>query len=196
MSSIVVVVFVILIFSFAIYVFEVRVPANEQSKDHIKTIWDALFFSLTTVTTVGFGVNMPVTVPAKVFVVILMITGIYLYAFLSSQFINVFNEFFAKKKEISKEATQAKEKEVEQEYLLQKIDELILINMYKAKLITKKRFDQLMKEKVKTNNLANNRFKESDFSFDKENKTIYYCGAALGNYITDPEKEIKAYDKQ
>ncbi len=196
-TSIVIVVFVILIISFAIYTFEVHnTPPPGTTTLPIKTMWDALYFSLVTVTTVGFGVMMPTTLQSKIFVVILMITGIYMYAFLSSQFINVFNEFFAKKKEMSEEAATAKEKEVEQEYILQRIDLMLVENMYKAKIIDKKTYNKLLKEKQKQQDLViNNRYKETDFSFDKESKTIYFCGNPLGNYITDPEASLKAFEK-
>ncbi len=195
-TSILIVVFIILIFSFSIYVFEVarKDSANPAGVQRIKSIWDALYFSLVTVSTVGFGVVMPIAPESRAFVVILMITGIYMYAFLSSQFINVFNEFFAKKKEMSEKARDDKAKKVEQEYLLQRIDALILENMYNAKLIDKKTYTKLLKDKQKEDVVFNNKFKETDFSFDDNTKTIYFCGNPLGNYIEDPEIIQKAYE--
>ncbi len=196
LTSILIVVFIILIFSFSIYVFESSYTGDSTNTNlqRIKSIWDALYFSLVTVSTVGFGVVMPIAPESRAFVVILMITGIYMYAFLSSQFINVFNEFFAKKKEMSEKAAADKAKEVEQEYLLQRIDELILDNMYKAKVINKKTYSKLLKEKQKEDTVFNNSFKETDFSFDDNTKTIYFCGTPLGNYIEDHEIVQKAFD--
>jgi voltage-gated potassium channel len=53
-------------------------------KSNIKTGYDALWWSLTTVTTVGYGDHFPVTPQGRIFGGVLMIIGITLYATLTA----------------------------------------------------------------------------------------------------------------
>lgn len=59
-------------------VFILMVEHHERS--NIRTGWDALWWSLTTVTTVGYGDHYPVTVLGRFIAAVLMVGGIALYA--------------------------------------------------------------------------------------------------------------------
>lgn len=60
---------------------------------NIKTIWDAIWWSICTITTVGYGDKFPVTEGGKIVAVILMVCGIGLFGTL----IGYFSSFFTDK---------------------------------------------------------------------------------------------------
>ena len=59
---------------------------------NIKTPFDAIWWSITTMTTVGYGDKYPVTVEGKVVAIVLMITGVGLFGVLTGLFARLFVE--------------------------------------------------------------------------------------------------------
>jgi voltage-gated potassium channel len=70
----------------AIYVFE------EKSNDSINSLFDALYWSLITISTVGYGDISPVTPEGRMVTMLIIITGIGLISFVTSIIVSSFNE--------------------------------------------------------------------------------------------------------
>ncbi len=70
----------------AILTFEVEAESN------IRTPFDALWWAISTMTTVGYGDKYPVTVEGKIVAMILMITGVGLFGVLTGLFARLFVE--------------------------------------------------------------------------------------------------------
>lgn len=79
--------FVIIIASIAIYVFENHVPGS-----HITNFGDALYWSIVTAATVGYGDITPVTTEGRVVTVLLIVSGVVVISFLTSIVVTAFTE--------------------------------------------------------------------------------------------------------
>jgi voltage-gated potassium channel len=76
---------VIVIFScIAILAFE------DEGESNIKTPFDAIWWAISTMTTVGYGDKYPVTVEGRIVAIILMIVGVGLFAVLTGLFARLF----------------------------------------------------------------------------------------------------------
>jgi voltage-gated potassium channel len=77
--------FVLVIFSsIAVLVFE------DEKDSNIRTAFDAVWWAISTMTTVGYGDKVPVTVEGKVVAMILMVTGVGLFGVLTGLFARLF----------------------------------------------------------------------------------------------------------
>ena len=79
--------FVLVTFSsIAVLVFE------DKSESSIRTPFDALWWAISTMTTVGYGDKVPATVEGKIVAMILMVTGVGLFGVLTGLFARLFVE--------------------------------------------------------------------------------------------------------
>lgn len=77
----------------AIYVFE------EQQNDKIESLFDALYWALITISTVGYGDISPVTVEGRVVSMLIIVTGIAMISFVTSVIVSAFSEKLTELKE-------------------------------------------------------------------------------------------------
>ncbi len=80
------VIFVILISGISLYVFE------ERANPHIRTLFDAFYWSLVTISTVGYGDITPVTTEGRAITIVIILTGIGLISFATSIIVSAFSE--------------------------------------------------------------------------------------------------------
>ncbi|NPA50973.1 MAG: potassium transporter TrkA [Epsilonproteobacteria bacterium] len=80
-------VFVVLVSSVMIYVFE-----GNGKNPNIKSLFDAIYWSLVTITTVGYGDISPVTTEGRVVSMFIIIAGIGSISFLTSIIVSAFEE--------------------------------------------------------------------------------------------------------
>ncbi len=86
--------FVLVIFSsIAVLVFE------DEKESNIRTPFDAVWWAVSTMTTVGYGDKVPVTVEGKVVAMILMVTGVGLFGVLTGLFARLFLDADLKKED-------------------------------------------------------------------------------------------------
>ena len=86
--------FVLVIFSsIAVLVFE------DEKDSNIRTPFDAVWWAISTMTTVGYGDKVPVTMEGKVVAMILMVTGVGLFGVLTGLFARLFMEPDLKKED-------------------------------------------------------------------------------------------------
>lgn len=79
--------FVLVVFSsIAILAFE------DEKQSNIRTPFDAVWWAISTMTTVGYGDKVPVTVEGKIVAMILMVTGVGLFGVLTGLFARLFVE--------------------------------------------------------------------------------------------------------
>lgn len=78
---------VVLIATVAIYLFEVDAPGSRVS-----SVFDALYWSVITVTTVGYGDVVPVTLEGRVVAMVLVFAGIGVISFATSIIVMAFHE--------------------------------------------------------------------------------------------------------
>ena len=77
--------FVLVIFSsIAVLVFE------DEKESNIRTPFDAVWWAVSTMTTVGYGDKVPVTVEGKIVAMILMVVGVGLFGVLTGLFARIF----------------------------------------------------------------------------------------------------------
>jgi len=77
----------------AIYVFE------EQKNENINSLFDALYWALITISTVGYGDISPVTTEGRVVSMAIIITGIAMISFVTSVIVSAFSEKLTELKE-------------------------------------------------------------------------------------------------
>ncbi len=78
----------------------IAVLAFENEKDsNIRTSFDAIWWAISTMTTVGYGDKYPVTVEGKVVAMVLMVTGVGLFGVLTGLFARLFIDSELKKEE-------------------------------------------------------------------------------------------------
>ena len=78
--------FIVFVAGIAIYLFEV--DANED----IDSLFDALYWALVTISTVGYGDISPVTTPGRAVTIIIIISGIAMISFVTSVIVSAFSE--------------------------------------------------------------------------------------------------------
>ncbi len=78
---------VLLISTVAIYLFEAEAPHS-----HVQTLMDALYWSVITLTTVGYGDIVPVTTEGRVVAMVLVFAGIGVISFATSIVVMAFHE--------------------------------------------------------------------------------------------------------
>ena len=78
---------VIFISSVLMYVMEANNPAS-----HIKTLFEAIYWSIVTISTVGYGDMVPVTEEGRFVGLVVIMAGIAVLAFTTSLFVSVFTE--------------------------------------------------------------------------------------------------------
>ncbi len=78
---------VVLIATVAIYLFEAEAPGSQ-----VKTLMDALYWSVITVTTVGYGDIVPITTEGRVVAMVLVFAGIGVISFATSIIVMAFHE--------------------------------------------------------------------------------------------------------
>ncbi len=156
-----------LLFSYVIFMFE----KNAQDSS-ITTIGQAMYFTFTTMTTLGLGDFKPVTNGGRVVTVIDSIFGVCFYAYVGSIFVNIYIEYINKKKQIRYEVINQKTKENENKKLLCDINELILKNLFLSGVITEEKYKELLaqsylEEKQKII------YTIEDFEMNEKDKEIY-----------------------
>jgi voltage-gated potassium channel len=72
---------------------------EDEESSNIKTPFDALWWALSTITTVGYGDRYPVTVEGKLVAMVLMISGVSLFGVLTGLFARLFLEPDVRKEE-------------------------------------------------------------------------------------------------
>ena len=72
---------------------------EDEKESNIRTPFDALWWAVSTMTTVGYGDKVPVTVEGKVVAMILMVTGVGLFGVLTGLFARLFMEPDLKKED-------------------------------------------------------------------------------------------------
>ncbi len=78
--------FVILISGISLYVFE------ERTNPNINTLFDAFYWSLVTISTVGYGDITPITTEGRGITIVIILTGIGLISFATSIIVSAFSE--------------------------------------------------------------------------------------------------------
>jgi len=78
--------FIVVTSGIAIYVFE------EKSNDSINSLFDALYWALITISTVGYGDISPVTVEGRVVSMLVIVSGIAMISFVTSVIVSSFSE--------------------------------------------------------------------------------------------------------
>ncbi len=78
--------FTILVSGISIYVFE------EQHNPHINTLYDAFYWALVTISTVGYGDIAPVTHEGRTITMIIILVGVGLISFATSIIVSAFSE--------------------------------------------------------------------------------------------------------
>lgn len=180
-----IVILLVVVIMFGFVIFSIERIDNNQTK--FKSIFDAIYFVIVTITTVGYGDLVATKELSRAIVIILIIIGIFIYAFLSSQFIDIFNEYIKTKKRMSYEVSENKRREYENNHLLSEIDKLIVKNLYESKLITKRKFNKMI-ERINASKTSYDSYEynEQDFSYDYKTKTIYFKKEPLGIFVNDP----------
>ena len=79
--------FLVFIASIAIYLFE-----NTASGGHIRHLYDAFYWSVVTISTVGYGDITPQTVGGRLVTVALILTGLGVLSFFTSIIVSAFND--------------------------------------------------------------------------------------------------------
>lgn len=79
--------FLVFIATIAIYLFE-----NNSSGGHIRHLYDAFYWSIVTISTVGYGDITPVTFGGRLVTVALILTGLGVLSFFTSIIVSAFNE--------------------------------------------------------------------------------------------------------
>lgn len=78
----------------------VIVVLERQDPDsNIKSLWDALWYSIVTLTTVGYGDNYPVTTGGKILGMFFILSSLGLLGFLIGRATNIIQNYMEKKKE-------------------------------------------------------------------------------------------------
>ncbi|MRI59265.1 MAG: potassium transporter TrkA [Epsilonproteobacteria bacterium] len=85
-TLLILVAFVILISGISLYVFE------EHANPNINTLFDAFYWSLVTISTVGYGDITPVTTEGRGITIVIILTGIGLISFATSIIVSAFSE--------------------------------------------------------------------------------------------------------
>ncbi|MGL4950462.1 MAG: ion channel [Mycoplasma sp.] len=173
---------ILLILLFAYILFVLEAAANPD----INNMWDSLYLSFITMTTVGFGDIVVKTSAGRVFVIILACIGICVYAFIGSFFVNIFVDFQNIKKNIQQNAKDSKEKETSNKYMVSTIDNLILKNLHEIGLVDKEKYDHIINKRNKVEMNEKYEFKVEDFAFDYKNKKLYFMSLEMGTYLKDP----------
>jgi len=78
--------FIVATAGIAIYVFE------EKANEHINSLFDALYWALITISTVGYGDISPVTTEGRVVSMLVIISGIAMISFVTSVIVSSFSE--------------------------------------------------------------------------------------------------------
>jgi len=86
-------VFITVTAGIAIYVFE------EKSNDSINSLFDALYWALITISTVGYGDISPITPEGRVVSMLVIVTGIAMISFVTSVIVSSFSEKLTELKE-------------------------------------------------------------------------------------------------
>jgi len=86
-------VFITVTAGIAIYVFEAK------QNDNIDTLFDALYWALITISTVGYGDISPVTIEGRVVSMLIIVTGIAMISFVTSVIVSSFSEKLTELKE-------------------------------------------------------------------------------------------------
>ena len=86
-------IFVMIASGIAIYVFE------ESQNDNINSLFDALYWALVTISTVGYGDISPVTTQGRIISMLIIISGIAMISFATSVIVSAFSEKLGELKE-------------------------------------------------------------------------------------------------
>jgi voltage-gated potassium channel len=86
LTLVVLLIFVVFVGGLAIYILE------QTQNEHINSLFDALYWSFITITTVGYGDISPVTTPGKVVSFVIVIMGIVIISFATSVIVSAFSE--------------------------------------------------------------------------------------------------------
>ena len=117
--------FVLVIFSsIAVLAFE------DESESNIRTPFDAVWWAISTMTTVGYGDTVPMTVEGKIVAMILMVAGVGLFGVLTGLFARIFIEPEIKKEDsdISRLVAEMRLVRERMERIERKLDERIAQN--------------------------------------------------------------------
>ncbi len=153
---------------------------EKDSNSSINTIGQAMYFTFTTMTTLGLGDFKPATDGGRVITVIDAIFGVCFYAYVGSIFVNIYIEYINKKKQIRYEVINQKTKENENKKLLCDINELILKNLYQAGIINESKYKELLEESFKQEK-QKIIYTLEDFEMNEKDKEIYLTRAELHN---------------
>ncbi len=86
-------IFIVVTAGIAIYVFE------EKANDNINSLFDALYWALITISSVGYGDISPVTAEGRVLSMVIIIAGIAMISFVTSVIVSSFSEKLSELKE-------------------------------------------------------------------------------------------------
>jgi voltage-gated potassium channel len=86
-------IFVMTASGIAIYVFE------ENQNDNINSLFDALYWALVTISTVGYGDISPVTIEGRIISMLIIVSGIAMISFATSVIVSAFSEKLGELKE-------------------------------------------------------------------------------------------------
>lgn len=180
-----------LLFSFIVYSFETYTSTPDQEVK-IKDMADAVYYTLITMSTVGFGDMYTVTLGGRAFTIVLSIIGVSVYALISSIFVNFFADFAAKKQKLQEQAKNNKSQELDTQYMLSSIDSIVLKNLFEAHVLSKEQYDEIVNKRVKIEKNEFYEFNKEDFIFDLENRIISFKSAELGVHNHNIEDIKKA----
>lgn len=185
-----VMIFVWLLFSYAIFIVE------RDANSNINDVADAMYFTFISMTTVGLGDIVPTTSAGKILSILSALFGVCFYGYVGSIFVNIYIEYINKKKQIRQEIIQQKYQENLQKKLLIEMNELFLKNLYMAGIISKGKYEKLIKLNNQDKKNKKIIYHLNDFELDQKNKKIYFNHEIIGNKNYDKKTIDEAWNKK
>lgn len=172
------------IFAYIIFLTQVNSPLFDDSGEKVNwNYWTSLWFCFVTITTIGYGDIVVDTSIGRVFTIILSIVGIIVYGSISALFISIYNDYNQTKDEMRRTAKKSREKHLEHEILLNEMNKIFILNLYKAKLITKKTYLSLLNDHHDIDEIITN---DSIFAKLKiKNNSLYFDDKKMGKIVNN-----------
>lgn len=146
-----------------------------------KNYWEAIWYCLITITTVGYGQIIPQANASRIVAVFLIIIGVSYYSFYSVFFVTLYSKFLNNNKKTSQsDLTQIKKDLINELVKFKVIDEEIYKNVTKSK----KHFEKSINQQNNLLSLINSNFKnniplKTEFNYDTFNELNIYNSSTI-----------------